>query len=67
MVNLEGLLTPREAAKRLGIHEESIRRLLRSGNLHGEKIGNQWFIPRTELDRFAGGYDPKTGKLRRLL
>lgn len=65
MVNLEGFLTPREAAKRLGIHEESIRRLLRSGNLHGEKIGNQWFIQRDRLEAFATAYDPKTGKLQR--
>jgi len=61
------LVTPREAARRLGIHEESLRRLLRTGTLRAQKIGQQWFIGRSELEIFAAAYDPKTGKLRRLL
>lgn len=51
-----------EAAKRLGIHEESLRRLLRIGTLRGRKIGGQWFIDREELATFASSYEAKTGK-----
>jgi len=56
-----------EAAKRLGIHEESLRRLLRIGTLRGRKIGGQWFIDRGELAIFAGSYDANTGKRGHML
>jgi excisionase family DNA binding protein len=57
----------RDACHRLGVHEETIRRLVRSGSLKAEKIGNQWFISREELGVFAATYDPKTGKRKRLI
>ncbi|MFC1935556.1 helix-turn-helix domain-containing protein [Chloroflexota bacterium] len=67
MIQLDDFVTPREASRRLGIHEESLRRLLRLGTLNAEKIGQQWFIRRVQLEAFAAAYDPKTGRLRRLL
>lgn len=57
----------REAAKQLGIHEESLRRLLRMGSLPGKRIGGQWFIKKEQLALFAATYDARTGKRRHLI
>jgi len=57
----------REAAKQLGIHEESLRRLLRMGSLPGKRVGGQWFIKKEQLALFAATYDAKTGKRRHLI
>lgn len=57
----------REAAKHLGIHEESLRRLLRIGSIPGKRIGGQWFVKRDQLALFAATYDAKTGKRRHLI
>lgn len=43
------LLTPREAAKRLKLHPETVRSFLRSGELAGFKIGSQWRVPESRL------------------
>lgn len=64
MEDLDSYIHIPEAAKCLGIHEESLRRLLRIGTLRGRKIGGQWFIDREELAIFASSYDAKTGKGR---
>ena len=62
MINIENYISVRAAAKHVGIHEESLRRLLRSSNLSGEKIGGQWFIHKEQLALFAATYDARTGK-----
>ena len=67
MINLEGYTNIPDAAKQLGIHEESLRRLLRLGSIAGEKIGGQWFISKEQLTLFAATYDAKTGKRRHLI
>ena len=67
MINLDGYIDIHEAAKQLGIHEESLRRLLRLGSLPGEKIGGQWFIAKNHLALFTATYDAKTGKRKRLI
>ena len=51
-------LTPDEVAAELGLHRESVYRLLREGVLPGYKAGlRQWRTPRAELDAYkkAGG------------
>ena len=45
---LSDFVNIREAARQLGIHEESLRRLIRIGTFPAEKIGGQWFIPREQ-------------------
>lgn len=40
---------PAEAAEILDVHQHTIYRWLRSGELEGRKIGNQWRIPEREL------------------
>lgn len=64
---MEGYVSVREACQRLGVHEETVRRLLRSHSLKADKIGNQWFIKREDFGVFSATYDPKTGKRKRLI
>ncbi len=49
------------AAERLGIHPESVRRLIRQGKLPAKKFGHTWLIPRDLLEQFASGYDRRPG------
>lgn len=62
MIDLSNLITSREASRRLGIHEESLRRIIRIGTLPAEKIGGQWYVDKDKLAAFASIYDHKTGK-----
>lgn len=56
-----------QAAKRLKVHEESLRRIIRIGTLKAEKIGGQWYINKDELEIFVATYDPKTGKRKYMI
>ena len=67
MIDLQNYVTVRDAARQIGIHEESLRRLLRLGSPPGVKIGSQWFIRREQLTLFTATYDAKTGKRRHLI
>ena len=66
-MELDSFVNIREAARRLGIHEESLRRLIRIGTLPAEKIGGQWFIDKEQLAIFASTYDAKTGKRQHII
>lgn len=65
--SFENYVTVAEAAKRLNIHPESVRRLIRGGKLPARKFANTWLIERTTLDQFASNYDPRPGKKATLL
>jgi len=67
MIDLQNYVNVREAARQIGIHEESLRRLLRLGSPPGMKIGGQWFIRKEQLALFTSTYDAKTGKRRHLI
>jgi|GEM_PF-3387388 len=46
-------LTPEEVAGELGLHRETVYRLLRMGIIPGYKAGlRQWRTPRAELEAF---------------
>lgn len=45
-------LTVHETATYLGRSTEQVRRYLRDGALVGYRAGQQWFIPRRELEEF---------------
>jgi excisionase family DNA binding protein len=47
------VMTVTQASAALGVHPTQIRLLVRRGDIAGERIGSQWLIPRSELDRFA--------------
>ena len=55
------------AARRLRIHPESVKRLIRGGQLPARKFANKWFVRRDILEQFAGHYLPRPGSRRRLL
>ena len=67
MIDLGNYLSVRAAARKLGIHEESLRRLLRMGQLKADKIGGQWFISKEQLSVFAATYDARTGRRRQMI
>ena len=67
MVELGNFVNVREAAERLGIHEESLRRIIRIGTLPAEKIGGQWYIDKEQLNMFAATYNAKTGKRKHMI
>lgn len=47
----DDLVTVAEAAKILHRSTEQVRRYLREGKLPGERIGGQWFIRRSSLQK----------------
>ncbi len=49
------VLTVPEVAKYLRIDEQTVYRLLRTGELHGVKAGREWRVHRSILERFARG------------
>lgn len=65
--SFDDYLTVRDAAERLHIHPESVRRLIRQGKLPARKFANTWLIERAVLEQFAGHYDPRPGNKATLL
>ena len=56
-----------EAGRRLKIHPESVRRLIRQGKIPGTKFANKWLIRKDELEQFAQAYNPRPGHRATLL
>jgi excisionase family DNA binding protein len=54
-------------SRRLKIHPESVRRLIRQGKLPAIKFGNKWLVERATLEQFASHYDPRPGNKATLL
>lgn len=46
------IMTPREAAKYLGLHLVTVYRLIKKGELPGFKIGGQWRFKKDLLDEW---------------
>jgi excisionase family DNA binding protein len=61
MAQFEDFVTVIDAAERLGIHPESVRRLIRQERLPAKKFQNSWLIARDVLEQFASGYDKRPG------
>lgn len=61
MSQLENYVNVADAAERLNIHPESVRRLIRQGRLPAKKFANSWLIARDVLEQFANGYDRRPG------
>ncbi len=55
-----------EAARILGVHPETIRRLIRQGDIPAYKVANKWFVHRDQLVLFASYYDSRKGLQTRL-
>ena len=54
---LENYADVDDISRRLGIHPESVRRLIRDGKLPAIKFGNKWLVEKSVLEQFASGYD----------
>ncbi len=67
MTDFDDYATVKEAAERLNIHPESVRRLIRKGKLPARKFANTWLIERDVLEQFASHYDPRPGNKATLL
>lgn len=50
-------LTVVEFAERLGKHPVTVRDWLRQGVIKGTKLGREWFIPRSELEKIINPKD----------
>jgi excisionase family DNA binding protein len=64
-IEMKRPLTVQEAAQQLEYHPDHLRRMLRSGKVEGERIGQMWLIDRQEVERIkslqgAGGRLPKS-------
>ena len=59
---LDAYIDAMDASARLGIHPESVKRLIRQGKIPARKIANKWFIRRDILEQFASRYDPRPGR-----
>ena len=46
-----GFLSSLEAAARLGYTVQHVRRLIRQGSLVGSKLGRDWLVEETSVDR----------------
>ena len=66
-VALDDYLTANEVARRLRIHPETVKRLCRQGDIPAQKLRNTWLVKQEALDVFAGTYDPRRGRKRRLI
>lgn len=66
---LPEMLTARQAAKRKGVQESSVRKALEKGRLTGQKMGTVWMIRVEDVDAWeikkgpmAGGKTDDTGE-----
>lgn len=64
-IQMKRPLTVQEAARQLEYHPDHLRRLLRTGTVKGERIGQMWLIDRQEVERIKalqgpGGRLPKS-------
>ena len=55
----ERLLTVEEAAGRLRCSERTVRRWIKGGELHAERVKRTWLIPLSALPRCAQHHDKR--------
>ncbi len=49
MIDTNGMITVAEAARRMNLSIEQVRRKLREGKLKGQRVGGQWFVDAVSL------------------
>jgi excisionase family DNA binding protein len=67
MTALDNYVTVIQASRRLRIHQDTVKRLIRQGDLPATKIHNTWLIENERLELFASVYQPKRGRKSKLL
>ena len=58
----ENYIDVTEASKILGVHPETIKRLIRDGSLPAAKFANKWILKKNQLQSFASTYRGKRKK-----
>jgi len=67
MPDLTDYMTTQEAAEKLGYHVDHVRRMLREGDLKGQKVGNMWFVFEPSVKEYIENnaglekFDPRRG------
>ena len=56
-----------QAALRLNINVDTVKRLIRQGKLPATRWGNKYIIDKDVLEMFAATYNPLPGRKKRLL
>ncbi len=59
---LNGYLNIVEAAKILGVHPGTVKRLCREGKVAAEKVNNAWLIHSDTIRDFAEQYSGRRGR-----
>lgn len=54
-VNKKEVMSPKEAAKYLGISKVTLYKLLKNGEIPGRRLGYQWRMSKAALDKFLAG------------
>ena len=68
MPDLRDFITTEDAAHILNFHVEHVRRLLREGDLKGEKIGTAWLVLKKSVEEYQeqnkelSKFDPRRGR-----
>jgi excisionase family DNA binding protein len=61
-IDMERLLTPREAAEYMAVAPRTIKEWLRKGELTGLKVKNMWRIRKSDLECFIHHGDPAVSR-----
>lgn len=62
-MSIEETVWAKDAATEMGFHVEHVRRLLRTGELRGRKIGRRWKVTRESMDAYGHRDTPGTYRL----
>jgi excisionase family DNA binding protein len=54
MIMQEQVYSIEEAARLLKVHPDTIRRMIKRGEMQSRKVGRQYRIPRSEIEKFLG-------------
>jgi excisionase family DNA binding protein len=63
---IENYVGGTEASAILRVQPVTVKRYIRDGNLPAKKFGNKWILERDQLLAFAGSYDGRVGRVRKL-
>ncbi len=57
---MKDFYSPKEVSQILQVHEKTVRRYLREGVIHGQKIGGNWRVSREVLTTYMDAQPKKT-------
>lgn len=65
----DGYLDLVDAAREIGIHPQSLRRLVKQGQVPNQMVFGKYMFEEAALRQFKAAYDPRPGRkaLRRLI